>query len=152
MLGFGEIRYRMAIVVGHIRHELPLHQQAAATCQVSMQLIRQLPPGQVRVHVGAGLERPARFSRLGQVVRHRVVDGAGHALAEGAVDQGDLAELLPHGDEFAGAGFRLHSARIQPLAMADHGVENFVILQPFGGIPNHVSGRGVLEALREHAR
>jgi predicted nucleotide-binding protein (sugar kinase/HSP70/actin superfamily) len=34
------------------------------------------------------------------------------------------------------------------LDMADHGIESFVIVQPFGCIPNHISGRGVLKSIQ----
>lgn len=35
------------------------------------------------------------------------------------------------------------------IAMAEEGVSSFVIVQPFGCLPNHVSGRGAIKAIRE---
>ena len=32
---------------------------------------------------------------------------------------------------------------------AAHGVNNFIILQPFGCLPNHVVGRGIVKRLKE---
>jgi predicted nucleotide-binding protein (sugar kinase/HSP70/actin superfamily) len=32
---------------------------------------------------------------------------------------------------------------------AKHGVENFLILQPFGCLPNHVTGRGLVKRLKK---
>ena len=34
------------------------------------------------------------------------------------------------------------------LEFADHGYENIVIAQPFGCLPNHIVGKGVIKALR----
>lgn len=33
---------------------------------------------------------------------------------------------------------------------AKQGVHSFVILQPFGCLPNHICGRGVIKSLKEH--
>ena len=33
--------------------------------------------------------------------------------------------------------------------MVEEGVRSFVIVQPFGCLPNHVSGRGTIKAIRE---
>ncbi|GHT72224.1 hypothetical protein FACS1894110_26620 [Spirochaetia bacterium] len=35
------------------------------------------------------------------------------------------------------------------LHHAENGVKSFVILQPFGCLPNHVSGRGIVKRLKE---
>jgi len=35
------------------------------------------------------------------------------------------------------------------LCWADHGVDNFIIVQPFGCLPNHITGRGLTKAIKE---
>ncbi|MCG8480058.1 MAG: hypothetical protein MI724_13250, partial [Spirochaetales bacterium] len=35
------------------------------------------------------------------------------------------------------------------IAMADHGVESFVIVQPFGCLPNHITGRGFEKRIKQ---
>ena len=35
------------------------------------------------------------------------------------------------------------------LHQASEGVDSFVILQPFGCMPNHVTGRGIVKAIKE---
>ena len=35
------------------------------------------------------------------------------------------------------------------LHQAEHGVSSFLILQPFGCLPNHVTGRGLVKAIKE---
>ena len=35
------------------------------------------------------------------------------------------------------------------LHQAAHGCRNFIILQPFGCLPNHVVGRGIIKRLKE---
>ena len=35
------------------------------------------------------------------------------------------------------------------VELIDHGVENVVCLQPFACLPNHVTGKGMMKALRK---
>lgn len=35
------------------------------------------------------------------------------------------------------------------LHNADHGVDSFLILQPFGCLPNHVTGRGLVKQIKK---
>ena len=35
------------------------------------------------------------------------------------------------------------------IELIDEGVENIVCMQPFGCLPNHVTGKGVIKALRK---
>jgi predicted nucleotide-binding protein (sugar kinase/HSP70/actin superfamily) len=46
----------------------------------------------------------------------------------------------------AGEGWLMPAEIVQ---MIDEGVRAFVIVQPFGCLPNHVSGRGTIKAIRE---
>ena len=49
----------------------------------------------------------------------------------------------------AGEGWFLTGEMVR---LIDEGVSNIVCLQPFGCLPNHITGKGVVHALRENYR
>ena len=54
--------------------------------------------------------------------------------------------------EFMGLPFSVGEGVLIPAEILEHakrGCRNFVILQPFGCLPNHVVGRGLIHALKE---
>ncbi len=58
----------------------------------------------------------------------------------------DSAQHIIHKTFTSGEGWMI-AAEI--LEHSTHGVENFLILQPFGCLPNHVTGRGLAKKLRQ---
>ncbi|MCL2230312.1 MAG: acyl-CoA dehydratase activase [Treponema sp.] len=58
-----------------------------------------------------------------------------------------LSDHIMHHSILSGESF-LIAADI--LHYAEHGVRSFVILQPFGCLPNHICGRGIIKKLKEH--
>ncbi len=74
--------------------------------------------------------------------------GSRHPLWEGKPPLEEIAERSHHiidktftsGEGWMIAGEILHHA--------DHGVKSFLILQPFGCIPNHVTGRGLVKRIK----
>ena len=68
-------------------------------------------------------------------VANRVFDAA-HAAAD---------RIIPHTFD-AGEGVLIPG---EILHHAEHGCRAFVILQPFGCLPNHVVGRGIVKKMRE---
>jgi predicted nucleotide-binding protein (sugar kinase/HSP70/actin superfamily) len=72
-----------------------------------------------------------------------------HPLYESAMHLPDLARLsdpVIHHSIQSGEGF-LMAADI--LHHAAHGMNSFIILQPFGCLPNHVCGRGIVKRIKE---
>ena len=70
-------------------------------------------------------------------------------LYERPASMAELAELsdplIPHTFD-AGEGILIPA---EILEQASRGVRNFVILQPFGCLPNHVVGRGIIRRVKE---
>jgi predicted nucleotide-binding protein (sugar kinase/HSP70/actin superfamily) len=72
-----------------------------------------------------------------------------HPLYEAVLRLPEMAKLSDHiihhsihsGEGFLMAGDILHRAAA--------GVKSFVILQPFGCLPNHVCGRGIIKRVKE---
>ena len=63
-----------------------------------------------------------------------------------------MKELAKKADGIMDLAFSSGEGWLMPaeiVQMIEHGVESFVIVQPFGCLPNHVSGRGALKAIRE---
>lgn len=62
--------------------------------------------------------------------------------------QGIVERIKPYIDiTYSGAeGWKLPGEIIQ---MYDHGVNSFVIMQPFGCLPNHITGRGMIKTLKQ---
>jgi predicted nucleotide-binding protein (sugar kinase/HSP70/actin superfamily) len=72
-----------------------------------------------------------------------------HPLYEDAVHLPDAAKLsdpIMHHSVMSGESFMI-AADI--LHYAAKGVRSFVILQPFGCLPNHICGRGVIKKIKE---
>jgi predicted CoA-substrate-specific enzyme activase len=95
----------------------------------------------VRCYVGD------KFFDIAMDVAERI--GKKHPLYEPAIHLPDLAKLsdpLIHHSLQSGEGF-LIAADI--LHYAARGVTAFIILQPFGCLPNHVCGRGVVKRIKE---
>ena len=101
--------------------------------------------------------RPAAnvaFNRVANALfehAHDVCDriGKAHPLYEPPCRMGDLVQAsdpIIHHTFDAGEGV-LIAAEI--LHQAQHGCNSFVILQPFGCLPNHVVGRGIVKQLKE---
>ena len=101
--------------------------------------------------------RPAAnvvFNRIANTLfehAHDVCDhiGKAHPLYEPPCRMGDLVQAsdpIIHHTFDAGEGV-LIAAEI--LHQAQHGCSSFVILQPFGCLPNHVVGRGIVKQLKE---
>jgi len=73
-----------------------------------------------------------------------------HPLYEPDVTLEELAKLSDHimhhsilsGESFLIAGDILH--------YAEKGIKSFIILQPFGCLPNHICGRGIIKKIKEH--
>ncbi|MBN8217402.1 MAG: 2-hydroxyacyl-CoA dehydratase [Spirochaetes bacterium] len=61
-------------------------------------------------------------------------------------EQASLIESFVDRTIFAGEGWLIPG---EILAWAKRGVENFVIVQPFGCMPNHITGRGLVKALKK---
>lgn len=66
---------------------------------------------------------PASYDRIKELVRG--VNGYGNKMGEGWLLTGEMLEL------------------------ADSGYENIVCTQPFGCLPNHISGKGMIRKIRE---
>ena len=82
---------------------------------------------------------------------HDVCDriAAAHPLYEPACRMGDLvgdSDSIVHHTFDAGEGVLIPGEIIHH---ANHGCEAFLILQPFGCLPNHIVGRGIVKRLRE---
>lgn len=103
------------------------------------------------------MTRPAAnvaFNRVANALfehAHDVCDriGKAHPLYEPPCRMGDLVQAsdpIIHHTFDAGEGV-LIAAEI--LHQAQHGCNSFVILQPFGCLPNHVVGRGIVKRLKE---
>jgi len=94
------------------------------------------------------------FARVGDKfvdVASDMIDriAAKHPLYENAIHLPDAAKLsdpVIHHSVMSGESFMI-SADI--LHYAKKGVRSFVILQPFGCLPNHVCGRGVIKKIKE---
>ena len=72
-----------------------------------------------------------------------------HPLYERPASMDELAEKsnpIIHRTFDAGEGILIPA---EILEQASHGVRNFVILQPFGCLPNHVVGRGIIKRVKE---
>ncbi|MCD8340481.1 MAG: acyl-CoA dehydratase activase-related protein, partial [Burkholderiales bacterium] len=59
--------------------------------------------------------------------------------------QDSVAGIVNLGEQ-AGEGWLLPA---EMIAFARHGINNVLCLQPFGCLPNHITGKGVIKALRE---
>ena len=59
----------------------------------------------------------------------------------------DLASQLVSLGNMAGEGWFLTGEMVKLVA---NGVPNVVCLQPFGCLPNHITGKGVMHTLRQH--
>jgi len=73
-----------------------------------------------------------------------------HPLYEPDIKLEDIAKLsdhIIHHSILSGESF-LISAEI--LHYASEGKKSFIILQPFGCLPNHICGRGVIKKLKDH--
>ncbi len=82
---------------------------------------------------------------------HNLTDriASGHPLYEKAVR---LPQLVQASDPVIHHTFDAGEGVLIPgeiLHHASHGCRNFVILQPFGCLPNHVVGRGIVKRLKE---
>ena len=82
---------------------------------------------------------------------HSVTDkiGAAHPLYEPATNMRDLAkesDPIVHHTYDSGEGILIPAEIVHH---AKHGCRSFVILQPFGCLPNHVVGRGIVKKLKE---
>jgi predicted nucleotide-binding protein (sugar kinase/HSP70/actin superfamily) len=72
-----------------------------------------------------------------------------HPLFEPGIRMKEMAKLtdhIIHHSMQSGEGF-LMAADI--LSRAQKGIKSFVILQPFGCLPNHVCGRGIIKKVKE---
>jgi len=95
------------------------------------------------------------FARLGSkfmdiAVKHTDKIAKAHPLYEKDASLEDVAKLsdhIMHHSILSGESF-LIAADI--LHYAAKGVRSFVILQPFGCLPNHVCGRGIIKKLKDH--
>jgi predicted CoA-substrate-specific enzyme activase len=63
------------------------------------------------------------------------------------MEKAKYSDHIMHHSILSGESFII-SADI--LHYADKGVRSFVILQPFGCLPNHICGRGVIKKIKEH--
>jgi len=94
------------------------------------------------------------FSRTGDKfvdIASDMIDkiAAKHPLYENAIHLPDAAKLsdpIMHHSVMSGESFMI-AADI--LHYAKKGVRSFVILQPFGCLPNHICGRGVIKKIKE---
>jgi len=83
-------------------------------------------------------------------VKHTDKIAKAHPLYEPDVTLEELAKLSDHiihhsilsGESFLIAGDILH--------YAEKGIKSFIILQPFGCLPNHICGRGIIKKIKEH--
>ena len=105
------------------------------------------------VHVHRPLKDKAWYALADEVfeVAHSVTDriAAGHPLYQPAIRLPELVQasdpIIPHTFD-AGEGVLIPG---EILHHAAHGCRTFVILQPFGCLPNHVVGRGIAKRLKE---
>jgi predicted nucleotide-binding protein (sugar kinase/HSP70/actin superfamily) len=92
-------------------------------------------------YVGNGLFEHA-LNRLEKIaVRHPLYERCAHASELAAA-----SDHIMHRTFTSGEGWLIPS---EILHHATHGVRSFVILQPFGCLPNHICGRGVIKRLKE---
>lgn len=82
---------------------------------------------------------------------HRITDrlASAHPLYEKATRMQDLvkgSDDIIHHTFDAGEGVLIPGEIIHH---AEHGCRNFIILQPFGCLPNHIVGRGIMKKLKE---
>jgi len=83
-------------------------------------------------------------------VKHTDKIAKAHPLYEPDVTLEEIAKLSDHimhhsilsGESFLIAGDILHYAA--------KGIRSFIILQPFGCLPNHICGRGIIKKIKEH--
>jgi predicted nucleotide-binding protein (sugar kinase/HSP70/actin superfamily) len=78
------------------------------------------------------------------------VDGRMRAFADREA-RPTIEDLATFGEEFADRTFVVGEGWLIPAeisAYARKGVASFVVVQPFGCLPNHISGRGMIKALR----
>jgi len=83
-------------------------------------------------------------------VKHTDRIAKAHPLYEPDVTLEEVAKLSDHimhhsilsGESFLIAGDILHYAA--------KGIRSFIILQPFGCLPNHICGRGIIKKIKEH--
>ena len=88
-----------------------------------------------------------KFFDIAMVVAERIARK--HPLYEAAMHLPDLARLsdpVIHHSIQSGEGF-LMAADI--LHHAASGINSFIILQPFGCLPNHICGRGIVKRIKE---
>ena len=63
-----------------------------------------------------------------------------------------IYEIMENIDSFMDTSYAVGEGWLIPgeiSAMAEHGVNSFVIVQPFGCLPNHITGRGMIKALKK---
>ncbi len=63
-----------------------------------------------------------------------------------------IRELARKADGVIDLAFQSGEGWLMPaeiVSMIEEGVRSFVIVQPFGCLPNHVSGRGTIKAIRD---
>ncbi len=88
---------------------------------------------------------------VSHVIRKVTRIAARHPLWEDKPELKEIAQRSQHiidktftsGEGWMIAGEILHNA--------EHGVNSFLILQPFGCLPNHVTGRGLVKAIKKEA-
>ncbi|MDR3304106.1 MAG: acyl-CoA dehydratase activase [Treponema sp.] len=92
-------------------------------------------------YVGAGLFDHA-LDKLEKIAdRHPLYERCTRAPALAAVSDSVMHRTFTSGEGWLIPAEILHHAA--------HGVRSFVILQPFGCLPNHICGRGVIKRLKE---
>ncbi|MCL2442535.1 MAG: hypothetical protein FWD13_03620 [Treponema sp.] len=95
------------------------------------------------------------YARVGNkfmdiAVKHTDKIAKAHPLYESDVTLEEVAKLsdhIMHHSILSGESF-LIAADI--LHYAAKGIRSFVILQPFGCLPNHICGRGIIKKLKDH--
>lgn len=87
-----------------------------------------------KVYARVGGRLDARMQRFRFYEPHKDV----HALAESIDDILDRTYMV-------GEGWLIPA---EILELASHGVRSFVIVQPFGCLPNHITGRGLIKTIK----
>lgn len=103
---------------------------------------------------GDGSHRGAALARFGAFLARKFEATFRRALEPypDFVAPSSFSDLRALGDRYMGRGVKMGEGWLLPAEIAElieHGYQNVICVQPFGCLPNHIVGKGVVRTLRE---
>ncbi len=99
-----------------------------------------------------------RFKHLGAVLAYKFLCSKQKDMIDAINEEGTFRPMTPFShvvelsDGFIGRGTKMGEGWLlsaEMLELADSGVKNIVCTQPFGCLPNHICGKGMMKPIKE---